>query len=192
MRTAGLTQRHRDTERNTLPCPCAAATTESMRTPADILAQLARGPDTLRALVADVPPADLKRRPIPGKWSAHEHACHLALVEPLWVARLERILTEDVPTIVSYEPDEDEPADRLLAMDLGEAMDSYERERRIFLGRLAQLDPGAWERRAVNTAHARYSLFLMCRHAALHDMLHIYRVEESALGTFWPGEGAEI
>ncbi|CAA9351479.1 MAG: hypothetical protein AVDCRST_MAG11-3533 [uncultured Gemmatimonadaceae bacterium] len=161
-----------------------------MRTPADVIAQLARGPDALRALVADVPPADLTRRPRPGKWSAHEHACHLALVEPLWAARLERILAEDVPTIVSYEPDADEPPDRLLAMDLGAALDTYERGRQALLERLAALGPPDWARGAVNTAHARYSLFLMCRHAALHDMLHAYRIEESALGTHWPDERA--
>ena len=161
-----------------------------MRTPSEVLAQLPRGPGTLRAVVADVPPADLRRRPRPEKWSAHEHASHLALVEPLWAARLERILAEDVPTIVSYEPDADEPPDRLLGMDLGAALDAYERGRRALMARLATLGPADWERGAVNTAHARYSLFLMCRHAALHDMLHAYRVEESALGTHWPGERA--
>jgi hypothetical protein len=56
--------------------------------------------------------------------------------------------------------------------------------------RLAALPAEAWGRRAVHTAPARYSLFLVCRHAALHDMLHAYRVEESALGTHWPGERA--
>ena len=159
-----------------------------MRTPAEVIKQLARGPGTLRALLADVPPRDLKRRPRPEKWSAHEHACHLALVEPLWAARLERMLTEDVPTIVSYEPDTDEPPDRLLGLDLEEALAGYERGRRALLARLELLGPADWERRAVNTAHARYSLFLMCRHAALHDLLHIYRIEESALGTHWPEE----
>lgn len=159
-----------------------------MRTPAEVVAQLARGPDALLALVSDVPPADLKRRPRPEKWSAHEHACHLALVEPLWAARLERILAEDVPTIVSYEPDADEPPDRLLAMDLGAALDAYDQGRRALLARLEEIAPADWERKAVNTAHTRYSLFLMCRHAALHDMLHTYRVEESALGTHWPTE----
>jgi hypothetical protein len=161
-----------------------------MRTPDEVIAQLARGPDTLRAVVADVPPADLKRRPAPGRWSAHEHACHLALMEPLWAARVERILAEDVPTIVSYEPDADEPPDRLLRMELGAALDAYADARRLLVRRLGALPAEAWGRRAVNTAHARYSLFLMCRHAALHDMLHAYRVEESALGTHWPGERA--
>ena len=157
-----------------------------MRTPSEVITQLARGPETLRALVADVPSADLKRRPRPEKWSAHEHACHLALVEPLWAERLERMLVEDVPTIVSYEPDADEPPDRLLSMDLEAALKSYDRGRKALLRRLEALAPAEWERGAVNTAHARYSLFLMCRHAALHDMLHAYRVEESALGTHWP------
>lgn len=157
-----------------------------MRTPAEVLSQLARGPATLQALVADVPLADLTRRPRPGKWSAHEHACHLALVEPLWLARLERILSEDTPVIVSYEPDADEPADRLLQMDLAAALAAHARGREALLARLSALRPADWDRGAVNTAHARYSLFLMSRHAALHDLLHIYRIEESALGTFWP------
>ncbi len=157
-----------------------------MRTPGEVVAQLARGPATLQALVADVPPADLTRRPRPEKWSAHEHACHLALVEPLWLARLERILAEETPVIVSYEPDADEPPDRLLRMDLAAALDAHASGRAALLARLGELRPADWGRGAVNTAHARYSLFLMARHAALHDMLHIYRIEESALGTHWP------
>jgi hypothetical protein len=159
-----------------------------MQTPADVLDQLVRGPGVLRALVADVPPGDLRRRPREGKWSAHEHACHLALMEPLWAERAERILGEDRPRIVNYEPDADEPPDRLLGMDLGGALDAYERGRRALVARLAALPAAAWARGAVHTGHARYSLFLMCRHAALHDMLHAYRVEESALGTHWPAE----
>ena len=161
-----------------------------MRTPSEVITQLARGPGTVRALMADVPPGDRMRRPHPQKWSAHEHACHLALVEPLWAARLERMLAEDVPVIESYEPDADEPPDRLLGMDLEAAQEDYARGRRGLLARLGTLAPADWARGAVNTAHARYSLFLMCRHAALHDMLHAYRIEESALGTFWPAERA--
>ena len=161
-----------------------------MHTPADVLAQLARGPEVVRALVVDVPPADLRRRPSEGKWSAHEHACHLALMEPRWVERAERILREERPTIASYEPDADEAPERLLSMDLAGALDAYEGGRRALVARLAALPPDAWDREAVHTAHARYSLFLMCRHAALHDMLHAYRVEESVLGTHWPAERA--
>jgi hypothetical protein len=154
---------------------------------ARIIDQIAEAPALLSELLASVPPADLKRRPQPTKWSAHEHFCHLAVMEPVWPARLERILTEDRPTIVSYEPD-DEPEDRLVQMDLQTTLLSFAKTRAEFALRLRQLPLEAWLRPAVHTAHARYSLYLMCRHMALHDGFHAYRIEESALGSHWPEE----
>jgi hypothetical protein len=85
-----------------------------MRTPSDIIEHLALAPDIIDSLLETVPVEDLKRRPVPAKWSAHGHACHLAVMEPMWRARLARILTEDNPRIVSYEPDDEDP-DRSLA-----------------------------------------------------------------------------
>ena len=154
-----------------------------------IIAHIAGAPALLSELLASVPPADLKRRPQPAKWSAHEHFCHLALMEPVWPARLTRILTEDRPTIVSYEP-AGEPDNRLLEMDLQATLVSFAQTRQEFVARLQQLPAEAWLRPAVHTAHARYSLYLMCRHMALHDGFHAYRIEESALGSYWPEERA--
>jgi hypothetical protein len=108
-------------------------------------------------------------------------------MEPMWSARVDHILREHNPTIVSYEPDEDDP-DRLLSMDLAEALNGFERDRQNLLGRLRGLPKEAWDRPAIHTAHSRYSLFLMCRHVAMHDALHGYRIEESALGSHWPAE----
>jgi hypothetical protein len=160
----------------------------NMVTPDEVIAQLARNPGVVRALIDDVPRSDRRRRPREGKWSAHEHACHLSLMEPMWAERAERILREDRPTIVSYEPDTDEAPDRLLSMNLDEALDAYEQGRKELVGRLSALPSDAWNRGATHTAHAHYSFFLMCRHIALHDMLHAFRIEESVLGSHWPTE----
>ena len=103
------------------------------------------------------------------------------------MARVERILTEENPQILSYEPDADDP-DRLLMMDLAAALDQFAKARAALVARLATLSPAAWQRPARHTSHARYSLFLMCRHIVLHDSLHGYRIEESALGSHWPSE----
>jgi uncharacterized damage-inducible protein DinB len=158
-----------------------------MNNPDDIIAQLTRGPSLLAGLLDSVPAGDLKRRPRPGKWSAHEHACHVAVMEPMWLTRVALILAQDNPTIISYEPAEDDP-DRLLKMDLAAAMSAFARERAGLVARLEPLPPAAWERPAVHTAHTRYSLFLMCRHIAMHDAFHGYRIEEFALGSHWPNE----
>ena len=146
-----------------------------------------RAPSVVVPLVREVPAAVLKRRPAPAKWSAHEHACHLAVMEPMWMERVELILRENHPTIISYEPEEDDP-DRLLKMDLRSALANFERGRQALVGKLGTLRVEDWLRPAAHTAHARYSIFLMCRHIALHDGLHAYRIEESALGSHWPTE----
>ena len=95
-----------------------------MYTPNDVIERLARGPALLDGLLESVPAQDLKRRPVPGRWSAHENACHVAVMEPMWAERLERILTEDNPRIISYEPADDDP-DRLLRMDLRQTMAGF-------------------------------------------------------------------
>jgi hypothetical protein len=63
---------------------------------AAIIDSLERSPAIIVPLVWEVPQVILKRRPKPGKWSAHEHACHLAAVHPLeplqWRKAIRRLL----------------------------------------------------------------------------------------------------
>ncbi len=154
---------------------------------------LERGPRTVRALLGEMPPALLTRRPRPAKWSAHEHACHMARVDPIFRARLDRMLGEDTPLIVSYNPDTDESPDALLQMDLADTVASFTRHRAEFVERVRALAPADWARRAEHTEHSHYSVFVMLRHLALHDMLHAYRIEELLLKKEWAAEhGARV
>ena len=43
-----------------------------------LIATLESAPEIIYSLVREVPPQNLKRRPSPNKWSAHEHACHIS------------------------------------------------------------------------------------------------------------------
>jgi hypothetical protein len=49
-----------------------------------LIANLENAPRIIIPLTRGVKLDLLKRRPRPGKWSAHEHACHLAQVHPLF------------------------------------------------------------------------------------------------------------
>ena len=83
-----------------------------------IVASLERAPALVVPLVREVPQAILKRRPRPGKWSAHEHACHLATIHPVMFARLDLMLTDPRPRIVPYFPSAEEEEGALLKVDL--------------------------------------------------------------------------
>src|SRR5574342_921622 len=93
-----------------------------MRSAEVLIAALERAPSILIPLVRQANPAILKRRPPSGKWSIHEHACHLATVHALFFERLDLMPAEDNPPIKSYEPGRDDPEDALLHISLEGAL----------------------------------------------------------------------
>jgi hypothetical protein len=151
-----------------------------------LIEQLERAPSLVIPLVREVSPSLLKRRPSPTKWSAHEHACHLSRVDRLYVNRLEHILAHENPVITPYDPGRDDPDDVFLQMDLDDSLKRYVEERRALVSRLRELSPDVWARTAEHGEYSHYSVFIMFRHVALHDLFHAYRIEELLLRREWP------
>ena len=149
---------------------------------------LRRAPLIIVPLVREVPAAILERRPAPGRWSAHEHACHLAHVHALFFQRLELMLRDPAPAIAPYLPGEQDSDDLLLRMDLQTSLDRFVADRARLVERLAKLTPAEWARTAEHGEYRSYSVFIMFRHLALHDFLHAYRVEELLLRRDWATE----
>ena len=150
-----------------------------------IVASLERAPALVVPLVREVPQAILKRRPRPGKWSAHEHACHLATIHPVMFARLDLMLTDARPRIVPYFPSAEEEEGALLKADLDQAMERFSNDRRQLVERLNSLSAEDWLRTAEHGEYTHYSVFIMFRHLAMHDMIHAYRIEELLLKNDW-------
>jgi hypothetical protein len=150
-----------------------------------VIEGLERAPAIVIPLVSEVPLAILKRRPRPGKWSAHEHACHLAAVHPLMSSRLDLMLNEFKPRIKPYLPHLDDEDEALLKIDLLEAMDRFINERHQLVRRLKELSGDDWRRTAEHDEYTHYSVFIMFRHLAMHDMFHAYRIEELLLKNDW-------
>lgn len=153
-----------------------------------VLDALRRAPDIVVPLVREVPQAILKRRPAPRRWSAHEHACHLAHVHALFFDRLEHMLREPAPVIQPYLPGEQDDDDFLLGMDLDQSLARFIADRARLVARLETLGDADWARTAEHGEYRTYSVFIMFRHLALHDFLHAYRIEELLLRPDWPAE----
>ena len=150
-----------------------------------VITALGNAPAIVVPLVQEVPASILKRRPAPRKWSAHEHACHLAAVHPLFFSRLELMLSDPKPIIQPYLPDVDDEEDALMKVDVDEAMARYARDRRELVGKLRELSEDEWQKTAEHNEYSHYSVFIMFRHLAMHDMLHAYRIEELLLKRDW-------
>jgi len=134
-----------------------------------VIDALRRAPEIVVPLVREVPSNILKRRPAPRRWSAHEHACHLAHVHALFFDRLEYMLSEPAPVIQPYLPGDQDPDDFLLRLDLDASLDRFVADRRRLVAQLETLGPSDWARTADHGEYRRYSVFIMFRHLALHD-----------------------
>jgi DinB superfamily len=151
-----------------------------------IVDSLERAPALIVPLVRQAAPTIVQRRPPSGKWSIHEHACHLAEVHALFFDRLELMLSNDCPAIASYDPGRDDPADRLLQIDLDAALSRFAADRHRLVERIRGLTVGEWQRTGRHDEYNSYSVFTMFRHLALHDLFHAYRIEELVLRRDWP------
>ena len=150
-----------------------------------VIEALERAPSIVVPLVREVPATILKRRPKAGKWSAHEHACHLAVVHRLFFDRLDLMLSHPKPVITPYLPDQADPDDMLLKLDLESSLTQYVHDRAQLVARLKRLTADEWSRTAEHGEYSHYSVFIMFRHLALHDFLHAYRIEELLLKKEW-------
>lgn len=148
---------------------------------AAVIDALRRSPDIVVPLVREVPSDVLKRRPDPRRWSAHEHACHLAHVHRLFFERLDYMLAHPSPVIQPYLPGDQDSPDLLLQMDLDESLRKFADDRARLIARLEKLTPKEWSKAADHGEYRAYSVFIMFRHMALHDFLHAYRIEELLL-----------
>jgi len=155
-----------------------------------LIAALERAPALVIPLVRQASPAIVKERPAPGEWSIHENACHLAEVHPLFFRRLDLMLAENDPPIVSYDPGRDDPEDALLKMDLEDSLRRFAADRARLVARLRTLTPAQWHRTARHDEYNAYSIFIMFRHLALHDFDHAYRIEALLLRKDWPAPSA--
>ena len=147
---------------------------------------LERAPAIVVPLVRQANPAIVTRRPAPGEWSIHENAVHLAEVHPLFFRRLDLMLREENPEIISYDPGRDDPDDALLKLDLDDALRRFAGDRARLVARLRTLSPDDWLRTARHDEYNAYTIFIMFRHLALHDFDHAYRIEALLLRKDWP------
>lgn len=146
-----------------------------------IVVTLANAPALIEGMVREASPERLKVRPVPGKWSIHEHAVHLSQVHGVFFTRLDKMLSEQNPVIERYDPPADQQAGSLLDVDLDTALARYRSDRAQLVKRLSALGAGDWARAAQHPQYRRYTIEIMFRHLALHDAFHGYRIEELLL-----------
>ena len=144
----------------------------------DILEGLRRSGPILTALVNSIPAAQMNRRRGGGAWTIAEHTGHLAQVQPMLLARIQRFRNEAQPRFEPYIPGADTNEDQPAVMACDEALEAFNRYREQQIMELAAADDATWEKMARHPEYTHYSLYFLARHILMHDHWHMYRMEE--------------
>jgi hypothetical protein len=145
-----------------------------------IINALELNPSIIADLAEEFPPDRRNVRLVPEKWSALEHIAHLARVGPVMNARLKQLIEQPGKPVVPYDPQQDSPG-LLLDAHWDESLSKYQWERAALVGVLREMSKLIWEREVEHPEYRTYSIRIMARHLALHDLLHGSRVEELLL-----------
>lgn len=145
---------------------------------AQLLKNYAAGPQLLREAIAGMTAEELRGHPVPGKWSTLELICHIADFEPIYGARMKRILAEENATLISGDPD-------LFAARLAYAIRDPEEELTIIESTRSQMvrilstcTPADFERTGRHTADGPLALLEVLRRISGHIQHHLPFIAE--------------
>lgn len=152
------------------------------------LEALAAYTDHLEALVAvyrDAAAGDgdlLDRAPAEGAWNVAQVVHYLADYELAHSVSLRRVLTEDRPTLVSWDPDRYAEVLQYDVRPPEDALTLVLALRHANSRLLASLPPSAWARTAVRGDDAATDLAALVREAADHLAAHVLQGRRAVIG----------
>jgi DinB superfamily len=116
-------------------------------------------------------PGDLRRRPVPDRWSAVEYGCHVRDVFRLYGQRLELMLSQDDPLFPNWDQDATAVADRYQDQDPVEVAAALTEAGQALAGQFSAVTNGQWERTGRRSDGASFTVETFARYF-IHDPVH--------------------
>lgn len=138
-----------------------------------LLAALAESPEWVEHRLVGRDAERLRRRPEPGRWSAHEIVGHLGEAdEAVYLPRLETVLREELPACADVDLPEPGRVAAYERAETGELVVRWRTARARLVARLAPLGRREWARAGVHSLRGPFTLAGMVREWVEHDLMH--------------------
>ena len=139
---------------------------------------LEAAPALLANLIDQVPRDLYQQQRIPGKWTIHEHACHLVDAQKMINSRFLTFQQQESPEFEVYLPGATFKDDYLMSMDLPDTIHKFPLIRSELMEIIGSYTSEIWERNAKHPEYKEYDPYILLRHTLMHDHFHMYRIEE--------------
>jgi hypothetical protein len=144
--------------------------------PAEVLAET---PALLRAAIRAVDAETLRRRPAPDSWSAMELLGHFVDIELIHAERFRRILAEDKPRLVPFDPEAWNTTLGHSKRSPEEHLAAFEALRKSNLDVWRRASPAERVREYIHGQRGVETYELLFKMCAGHDRLHLVQLREA-------------
>ena len=131
---------------------------------------------TVSELINGYSEKDLKRQPIPGKWSAFENIVHLAVYQPVFHDRVDQILSGKNPSFQRYVADTDPDFIESLQKPLAEQLRHLHDVRTLIFQKITQSTPDQLSLTANHPKFGNLSLVQCTEFFLLHEAHHLFTI----------------
>lgn len=152
-----------------------------------LLQKLASAPNRIAQVADSLPDEMVDWLPGSERWSAHMVVAHLFNNEPLFQARLERILSEENSFLRRYGPEEAIPDSD---QSLDALVDGLRVRRQATLNLLYRLQPEDWQRAARHETHGPTTMHKQVLTLVNHDTAHLGQLHD--LQQLWENRAADV
>ncbi len=158
--------------------------TDAMLTPAELVAAYRLGPVVLRDALEGLDPEALRKRPVEGKLSSLEVACHIVDSDQFMCDRMKRTIATEEPLLIGVESVDYVTALRYHDRDLDLDLRLFEAQREQMAADLNRLESADWQRMARHSENGEQTLADILEHAVEHLEDHVRTIYEKrrALG----------
>jgi hypothetical protein len=144
-----------------------------------LIKQYAEGPERLRSAFQKVPEEARQWRPGPGKWSAHEIACHCADSETNAYVRIRTLMADKDPVIAGYDQDDWAIRFDYHTHPVAAALSAVEAVRANTVPLLRRLTDASWSKVGRHSQSGTYSAEGWLRSYAEHLEKHSRQIERN-------------
>jgi len=142
------------------------------------LSVLEQSPIIFEKILLDVPASTMAWKPAADRWSISEVLAHLADVEEVFRGRANRMVTEEMPQLESYDQNAAYAAGKYSKGTGRENLRKFCHERDRTLSLLRYLPEGAVTRAGQHSELGRITLSELLHEWAFHDLGHIKQIAE--------------
>ena len=132
---------------------------------------------TIEKLMKGKPPAKLRKRPAPDKWSVGEIVAHLADAELIVAWRLRSILAAPGTPIQAYDQDALAAARNYAKHDPKKSLEHFRAVRDANLAFYKALSPEQWKHHGMHAERGEETLERIAQMMAGHDINHLQQIE---------------